>query len=157
MEEKKSFWGCLFDLSFSEFITVRIIRVLYLIGIVIAGIAAVVLIVKAFFHGFGMGLLLVIASPVVFVLLVICFRVKMEFLLTLFRIEENTRPAKAESVEATVCETEPAEPQAEEPVSLQIIYKVRGHAKGLSKLQNCFQTGQILSNLKGKTKKRKIS
>ena len=110
MEEKKSFWSCLFDLSFSELITVRIIRVLYLIGIIIAGVVALILIVKAFFHGFGMGLLLVIASPVVFVLLVICCRVKMEFVLTLFRIEENTRQTKAESIEAS----EPAEPEAEE-------------------------------------------
>ncbi len=100
----------MFDLSFSELITVRIIRVLYLIGIIIAGVVALILIVKAFFHGFGMGLLLVIASPVVFVLLVICCRVKMEFVLTLFRIEENTRQTKAESIEAS----EPAEPEAEE-------------------------------------------
>ncbi len=114
MEEKKSFWACLFDLSFSELITVRIIRVLYLIGIIIAGVVALVLIVKAFFHGFGMGLLLVIASPVVFVLLVICCRVKMEFLLTLFRIEENTRQAKAESIEAAESEAAPVEPEAEE-------------------------------------------
>lgn len=114
MEEKKSFWACLFDLSFSELITVRIIRVLYLIGIIIAGVVALVLVVKAFSQGFGKGLLLVIASPVVFTLLVICFRVKMEFLLTLFRIEENTRPAKAESAETTVCEAEPAKPEAAE-------------------------------------------
>ena len=114
MEEKKSFWACLFDLSFSELITVRIIRVLYLIGIIIAGIVALVLIVKAFFHGFAMGLLLVIASPVVFALLVICCRVKMEFLLTLFRIEENTRQCSAESIEASEPEAEPAEPEADE-------------------------------------------
>ena len=114
MEEKKSFWCCLFDLSFSELITVRIIRILYLIGILIAGIVALVLIVKAFFHGFGMGLLLVIASPVVFILLVICCRVKMEFVLTLFRIEENTRQAKAESIKAAESEAAPAEPEAEE-------------------------------------------
>ena len=104
MEEEKSFWACLFDLSFSELITLRIIRILYLIGIILAGIVALVLIVKAFFHGFGMGLLLVIASPVVFVLLVICCRVKMEFVLTLFRIEENTRQAKAESIKAAPAE-----------------------------------------------------
>ena len=114
MEEKKSFWGCLFDLSFSELITTRIIKVLYSIGIILAGIIALALIIKAFFHGFAMGLLLVIASPVVFALLVICCRVKMEFLLTLFRIEENTRQAKAESIEASESEAASAEPEAEE-------------------------------------------
>jgi hypothetical protein len=114
MEEKKSFWCCLFDLSFSELITTRIIKVLYLIGIVVAGIIALALIIKAFFHSFATGLLLVIASPVVFALLVICCRVKMEFVLTLFRIEENTRQSKAESIEAAEPEAEPAEPEAEE-------------------------------------------
>lgn len=116
MEEKKGFWCCLFDLSFSELITLRIIRVLYLIGIILAGVVALFLIIKAFFHGFGTGLLLVIASPIVFTLLVICCRVKMEFLLTLFRIEENTRQVMAEGVEAAEPEAEaaPAEPEAGE-------------------------------------------
>lgn len=100
MEEKKNFWACLFDLSFSELITTRVIKVLYAVGILIAGIAGLILIAKAFTQGFGVGLLYVIAAPVAFILLVIIARVKMELLLTLFRIEENTRkPAPAEEAE----------------------------------------------------------
>ena len=91
MEDMKGFWSCLLDLSFNELITKRIIRILYSIGIAFAVIAGVYLIFTAFTKGFGEGLLYVIAAPIAFLLLVIAFRVMMELLLTLFRIEENTR------------------------------------------------------------------
>jgi len=113
MEDKKGFWGCLFDLSFSELITLKIIRVLYIIGITLAALAGVYLVVEAFLHTFGTGLLLVICAPVVFVLLVICCRVKMELLLTLFRIEENTRKCDGGVVEAEI-EAEITEPEPSE-------------------------------------------
>ena len=108
MEEKKCFCTSLFDLSFRELITIKLVKILYVIGIVIAGIVALSLIVMAFTKGFGLGLLYVIASPFAFAVLVIIFRIKMELLMTLFRIEENTRkatpaqPAPAE--EATIIE-----------------------------------------------------
>ena len=109
-EEKKCFCTCLFDLSFSELITMRIIKVLYAIGIAIAGIAGLYLIVMAFTKGFGPGLLHVIAAPIVFIFLVIVLRVCMELVLTLFKIEENTRNlAPAQEAEAPAQESEPAE------------------------------------------------
>jgi hypothetical protein len=100
MDEKKGFWSCLFDLSFTEFITTSVIKILYMLGIAIAAIVGFMLIVTAFTKGFAVGLLHVIAAPIVFVLLVIVLRIYMELVLTLFRIEENTRkPAPAEEAE----------------------------------------------------------
>ena len=97
MEEKNCFWSCLFDLSFTEFITTRVIKILYMLGIAIAAIVGLILIVTAFTKGFAVGLLHVIAAPIVFILMVIVLRIYMELVLTLFRIEENTRkPAPAE-------------------------------------------------------------
>ncbi|RKY06415.1 MAG: hypothetical protein DRP65_11815 [Planctomycetota bacterium] len=112
MEEKKGFWSCLFDLSFSELITMRVIKVLYAVGILIAAMVGLILIVKAFGQGFGTGLLYVIAAPISFIFLVIIARIGMELVLTLFRIEENTRkPAPAEETPAPASaeEPEPAE------------------------------------------------
>ena len=101
MDEKKGFWSCLFDLSFSELITMRVIKALYAIGILIAGIASIWLFVAALDQQGIWVLLYVIAVPIAFILLVIIARVKMELLLTLFRIEENTRkPAAAEEAPA---------------------------------------------------------
>ena len=109
-EEKKCFGSCLFDLSFRELITMRIIKALYVIGILIAGMAALCLIVQAFSKGFGPGLLHVIAAPIVFIFLVIVMRVCMELVLTLFKIEENTRNlVPAQEDEAPAEEPESAE------------------------------------------------
>lgn len=109
MEEKKCFWSCLFDLSFTEFITTRVIKILYMLGIGIAAIVGLMLIITAFTKGFAVGLLHVIAAPIVFILIVIVLRICMELVLTLFRIEENTRkPVPAE-------EAAPAPPQEPEP------------------------------------------
>ena len=108
MEEKKGFWSCLFDLSFTEFITTRVIKILYMLGIGIAAIVGLMLIVTAFTKGFAVGLLHVIAAPIVFILLVIVLRIYMELVLTLFRIEENTRkPAAAEGSPAPAPDEEP--------------------------------------------------
>ncbi len=111
-EEKRCFGSCLFDLSFSELVTMRVIKVLYAIGIVVAGIAGLYLIVTAFSKGFGSGLVHVIAAPIVFIFLVIVLRVCMELVLTLFKIEENTRnlvPAREAETPAPPEEPEPAE------------------------------------------------
>ena len=96
MEEEKCFCSCLFDLSFNDFITKKVVKILYMIGIAIAGIAAITLIVKAFYGSFATGLVHIIAAPIVFILIVIALRIYLELVLTLFRIEENTRKPKPE-------------------------------------------------------------
>ena len=95
MEEKKCFGRCLFDLSFTEFITTKVVKILYMVGIAIAGLVAIGIVIRAFSHNFGYGILLVVAAPIVFALMVVVLRIAMELVLTLFRIEENTRPAAA--------------------------------------------------------------
>lgn len=90
MTNSTGFVNSLFDLSFKEMITTKIIRVLYVIGIVFAAVIALGFIVKSFASGFFLGLLVLILSPVIFLLYVIFFRVWCEILLILFRIAENT-------------------------------------------------------------------
>jgi len=99
--ENKGFLKSLLDLEFKELVTLRIIKVLYVIGILAGAIVGIMIFVKAFSQSFAAGLLHVIAAPIVFLLIVIIARVKMELLMTLFRIEENTRKEQpqAEAVE----------------------------------------------------------
>jgi len=80
----------LFDLSFSEFLTTRIIRVLFLIGIGLAGVGVVAMIAMGFTAGVGWGLLSLFLSPVVFLLYVIFARIGCELLIVVFRVAENT-------------------------------------------------------------------
>lgn len=90
MTNSSGFVNSLFDLSFKEMITTRIIRVLYMIGIGIAAVIALGFIVKSFGSSFFLGLLVLVLSPVIFLLYVIFFRVWTEIILVLFRIAENT-------------------------------------------------------------------
>jgi hypothetical protein len=80
------FLGTLFDFSFSEFLTPKIIKILYAIGLVLAAIGALVFIGAGFHRGAGIGILFLIISPVVFLLYAVVVRIYLELMLVLFRI-----------------------------------------------------------------------
>ena len=107
MEDLKGFWHCLFDLSFDELITKKIIKILYMVGIGIAALTGLCLMAKALTQSFLTGVLHVVAGPVVFVLMVVVIRVTLELLITLFKIEENTRKPGAEESASTAEAVEP--------------------------------------------------
>ena len=48
MQERKGFLGALFDFSFSEFITIKLIKILYILGIIFSTIVAIIFIVSGF-------------------------------------------------------------------------------------------------------------
>ncbi len=87
---QKSSIGMLFDLSFTEFVTTRVIKVLFIIGVVFASIGTIALIVGGFSAGTGKGIVFLILSPVVFLLYVLGARIWCEMIIVLFRIAENT-------------------------------------------------------------------
>ncbi len=85
------FFQALFDLSFSEFITTRIIKVLYVLAVIGIGLFSLVL-----FLGFarsGVAGLIggLIVAPLVFLLYVIFARVWLELVMVIFRIADYTR------------------------------------------------------------------
>lgn len=92
---EKSFWSRLFDFSFSSFITLKIIPVLYGLWIAIGAIGALGMLTGGIGMmrlgwsggGFFFGL---IWAVVFFFLWVIGGRVWMETIIVLFRIAENT-------------------------------------------------------------------
>lgn len=88
--QNKSSIGMLFDLSFSEFITTRIIQLLFIIGVVFAAIGSLAFIVSGFRSGAVLGLLFLILSPIVFLLWVLFARIWCEMIIVVFRIAENT-------------------------------------------------------------------
>jgi len=90
MEQKLGFLAALADFSFSEFITTKIIKILYGLGIVFACIVALACLVTGFKIGIASGILMLILSPVIFLLIVIYARVTLEILIVVFRIAENT-------------------------------------------------------------------
>ena len=87
----QDFFNTLFDFSFKEFVTIKIIKVIYGIGIFFAAIGALVVLVKGFQASFLLGILALILTPVVFILYTILVRVYLEVVIVLFRISEDVR------------------------------------------------------------------
>jgi hypothetical protein len=88
MEEKK-FFAALFDLSFSQLITKRIIKALFAIAIAVSAIAALVVLIGGIAGGGGGAFLSIIVAPIAFLLWVLVARVWLEIILVLFRISDN--------------------------------------------------------------------
>jgi hypothetical protein len=89
--EEKGFFASLFDVSFTSFVTVRLIKVIYVITLVLIGLAALVFVVAAFADSVGAGVfVLVIVAPLLSLLYVIYARVLLEIVMAIFRIAENT-------------------------------------------------------------------
>jgi hypothetical protein len=88
--QEKSFFASLFDVGFESFITPRIVKVLYVLTMVVFGLAALAYVIWAFTESIGFGLLmLVIIAPLTFLLYLIYTRVVLEIFLAIFRIMES--------------------------------------------------------------------
>ena len=91
MNDAKSFFSSLLDMSFSDFFTPKIIKVLFILAIIGSAIWALALLVAGIASGSAGGILGgLIGAPIVFILAVILSRVYLELLLVMFRIAENT-------------------------------------------------------------------
>ena len=96
--EQKPFLAALFDTTFTEFITIRWIKVIFIVFLVFAAIPllggclfSLVLIKAGGFMGFIEALFLLAALGVVFLIDVIVARLFLELVVVLFRIEEHTK------------------------------------------------------------------
>ena len=90
MEQGAGFFASLFDFSFTEFITTKLIKFLYGLGMLLAGLMAVGLIIAGFASHWAVGLLALVLSPLIFLLYVIAVRVWLELVIIVFRIAEHT-------------------------------------------------------------------
>ena len=96
------FFAALFDYSFSQFITVRLVRLLYVIATGIGVIAALLTILFTFIGaafvpssyqagGGGRFLIALILVPLAFLIYMIVVRLYLELVVVLFRIAEYAR------------------------------------------------------------------
>ncbi len=87
----KGFFASLFDVSMKEMITPRIIRFIYVIGLVAIGIGALGAIIGAIFSGVGSFLGTLIGAPLGALVAVIFLRIYMELIILLFNIYEQLK------------------------------------------------------------------
>jgi len=88
--EKLGFLSALFDFSFENFITSKLIGLLY--GLALAGgaISALSFAISGFANSFLMGIGTLVLSVLFFAIFVMYSRVILEILIVIFRIAENT-------------------------------------------------------------------
>jgi hypothetical protein len=82
------FLSSLFDLSFTSFITTKLIKVLYVLGMVCSAFMALSFIITGLTQGGMVGLPMVILGPIVFLAFLIYWRVVMEMIILFFRAVE---------------------------------------------------------------------
>lgn len=88
---EKNFFASLFDFSFSEFVTPRLVKVLYILAIVGIALYALFALYAAFAYstGFASTLLSLILVPIGALVMLILARFYMELLLVIFRIADK--------------------------------------------------------------------
>ena len=88
--QSKSFFSVLFDLSFTEFITTRIVKLLFILSIIASAIGALMLVIRGSQIGFAAGLASALGASFLFAFYVILSRIYLEIIIAVFRIAENT-------------------------------------------------------------------
>lgn len=90
-KDPKGFFAALFDFSFSQFITTKLIKLLFILGLIFIAFGYLTMVIGGFAQGFATGLfLLLIGGPFVVLIQIIVLRVWLELVIVLFRIVEHT-------------------------------------------------------------------
>jgi uncharacterized membrane protein len=89
----------LFDLSFSEFLFPKLIKVLYILGLVNVFLFVFGFVITSFRLGFRVGIFTLLVSPIILIISIITIRVYMELLIVIFRIAEYIRDMANQSKE----------------------------------------------------------
>ena len=93
----KGFFPTLFDFSLSSFLTPKVIRVLYIVGVVLTCLGGIVYLLVFIASGSG-GLILVglILVPIFTLLYLIMIRISTEFVIIAFRTYEEVKQLRAD-------------------------------------------------------------
>ncbi len=82
--------GALLDFGFRQFITLGVIKVLYLLGMGMIGLVLLVALIGAFTQGGLAALAVLVVGPLVALVWLIFLRVWLELVVVIFRLGENT-------------------------------------------------------------------
>jgi len=83
---EKDFFSSLFDFSMKEIITPKIIRILFVISVLAAGLIGLIMLITSFAGGVGVSIFGLILIPIGFIVSVIFIRVYLELIVVIFNI-----------------------------------------------------------------------
>jgi hypothetical protein len=85
----KDFIKALFDLSFKEVVTVKMLPLLYCVGIITAMVASIYLITHAFMKSLLDGFIYLMIAPIFFIFAVAAIRSTLEFFSAVFNLQAH--------------------------------------------------------------------
>jgi hypothetical protein len=85
----KGAFGALFDFEFNTFATPSVVKILYIVGMILLGLAYVGFVIMGFTQGIGIGLLALIGGAIGVLFYLILFRVTLEFYYAIVRMSED--------------------------------------------------------------------
>ena len=88
--EAKGFFASLFDFGFTSFITLKFLRVIYGVVVVLILLISVAILVASISQGGMYALLAIVVVPIVTLIYLVLTRVSLEIVALFFRIGENT-------------------------------------------------------------------
>ena len=83
------FFKALFDFSFSSFITPKVVKFVYILATVLLGVLWLFWIVAGFSQNAGLGLFILVAGAVGFIVYLALIRMTLEFFLAIVRMSED--------------------------------------------------------------------
>lgn len=86
---RKGFFGALFDVSFEHFVTPILVKVVYILAMVALGIVLLVWLVAGFAQDLSLGLLVLLAGPIVALIYLALVRMTLEFYLSVVRMSQD--------------------------------------------------------------------
>src|SRR3954447_22438006 len=86
---ERGFFRSLFDISFTSFVTTKIIKFVYVVTLVLVAILALLFVIGAFAQDTTVGILvLLIGAPLFSLVFLVYARLALEFIVQIFRITE---------------------------------------------------------------------
>ena len=81
----------IFDFSFKTFITIKVLRIIYWVQVMLGGGIAVVFIYYGFQESIVLGIVTVIIAPIAFLIYAVLLRVIIEIIIVIFKIAGYTK------------------------------------------------------------------
>ena len=89
MEEKANLTD-IFDFTFTKFVTPIVVKIAFIVMIVLAGFMWLMMIIGGFASGVTGGLIGLIFGGLVFIMMVLGYRIMFELVMVIFAIKKNT-------------------------------------------------------------------
>jgi Domain of unknown function (DUF4282) len=87
--QAKGFFSALFDFGFNHFATPSVVKIIYVVGLVLLGLAYIGFVIAGFAQGVGPGLLVLILGAIVALFYLTLFRITLEFYYAVVRMSED--------------------------------------------------------------------